>query len=175
MYIKNFSILAAFTIVVMCCGISKNVKTAGFNFSNAALSPSATPRSIPPESKAGQMPVPEAFIGLLAKSAGKYPADIKLIENPKIRNRLKKLLGKDFADLRSNWNVEMPIEISGDVFKAEACEAHNCGANRYIIFVDLKSANFNVFHVLDNVPKTYFEKGEIDLPSKFADRITGDE
>ncbi|MEP6945127.1 MAG: hypothetical protein ABJA02_04360 [Acidobacteriota bacterium] len=171
MYLRSLAVVFVLIFSVMGCDFAKYVTSSGKDNTNSSPLPFAVPTSTSAPLKPESTPQTAEFIGLLANSAGKYPADIKLLENAEIRNRLKSLLGKDFAILKSNWNVEMPIEISGNVFKAEACEAHNCGSNRYIIFFDLKGDNFNVLHVQDEVPKSYLEHGEIKLPSKFSDQI----
>jgi hypothetical protein len=108
----------------------------------------------------------------LRKSAGKYPYEVKLLENSELRTRLTKLLGGEWPDMKANWNVEIPIEIEGPVFKASACQAHNCAANNYVMFVDLDNDNINVYHIEeDKGAETYFEKGRIALPRKFEDEI----
>ena len=65
------------------------------------------------------------------------------------------------------------IEVENEIFKAGACEAHNCGSNNYLIFVDLQKDNINVFHIEDSGKKHYFENGEIKLPAKFAEDLNG--
>jgi len=139
---------------------------AGANASsNAKPSPSATVA----ESKAS--PPKASIIPLLRKSAGKYPNDIKLLNNPELKERLAKLLAKDFGPMKAHWNVETPMEIENGIFKASACEAHNCGSNTYVIFIDLQKDNINVFHVEDSGTKHYFENGEIRLPAKFTEDL----
>jgi len=173
---KHIAVLAVLAIAVLGCDISRFVKTGENSNSNASKpgpSPEtkATPKGTP---KPETSPEPAAFLSVLKKSAGKYPSDVKFLEIAELRDRLKKLLGKDYVDLKAKFNVEIPIEVSGDIVKAEACEAHNCGSNRYIVFVDTKSDNVNVYHIEDEVPKTFFESGEIKLPTKFAADLSGD-
>ena len=167
---KNIAILAVLALSVLGCDISKLAKSAGSANSNSTQAsptprPSTTPASKPePESTVDK----PAFIALLKKSAGKYPSDIKLLENAEIKARLQKLLGKDWSDIKANFNVEIPNEIEDNIFKGEACQAHNCGDNRYIIYVDLGDGNINVFHIESGKTKKYLESGEIELPEKFA-------
>ena len=172
---KNIAILAVLALSVLGCNLSNLDNSAGSANSNSAQAsptpkPSATPASKPEPESTVEKP---AFIELLKKSAGKYPSDIKLIENAEIKARLQKLLGKDWPDMKAKFDVEMPNEIEENIFKGEACEAHNCGANRFIIFVDLGDGNINVFHIEDAKAKKYLENGEIKLPRKFADEMAG--
>ncbi len=111
------------------------------------------------------------IMATLKKSAGKYPYDIKLIENKEISARLRKLMGREFTDLKQNWNVERPMVIHSNIVEAYGCEKHNCGDNHYLMYVDLINNNINVFHFNEEGKKTYFEKGEIELPKAFADAL----
>lgn len=172
---KNIAILAVLGLSVLGCNLSNLVKSAG------SADPNSTQTSPTPKAAASPSPKPEpeataekpAFIAILKKSAGKYPSDIKLIENAEIKSRLQKLLGKDWPDMKAKFDVEMPNEIEDNIFKGEACEAHNCGDNRYIIYVDLGDGNINVFHIESGKTKKYLENGEIELPEKFAKDLAG--
>lgn len=174
---KNFAILAVLGLSVLGCNLSNLVKSAD------SADPNSTQTSPTPKATASPSPSPKpepeataekpAFIAILKKSAGKYPSDIKLIENPEIKSRLQKLLGKDWPDMKAKFDVEMPNEVEDNIFKGEACEAHNCGDNRYIIYVDLGDGNINVFHIESGKTKKYLENGEIELPEKFAKDLAG--
>ena len=76
-------------------------------------------------------------LDFLREYAGKYPADIKLMENASFTKRLKTLTGNRYQFLKETWAVETPMEVKGDIFSAEACMAHNCGATNFIVVVDL--------------------------------------
>lgn len=177
MLFKNALLVLFLTAAVLGCDMSKFVNGGNTANTNAAKpSPSPTPKpSATPENK----PQPEStvakpgYIALLRKSAGKYPSDIKLLENAEIKPRLQKLLGKDWSDMKAKFDVETPNEIEDNIFKGEACEAHNCGDNRFIIYVDLDDGNINVFHIESGKTKKYLENGEIELPEKFAKDLAG--
>lgn len=175
---KNIAVLIVFALAVLGCDLSKFAGNNEINDPNRTppkVSPTPEPKDAP---KSTPKPTSTAevsdFIPVLKRSAGKYPADIKLLDIPVFHERLRKLLGGDFTDLKAHFNVETPIEVIGDIFKAQGCEAHNCGGgNEFYIFVDLKEDNINVYHIRENVPKTFFEHGEIKLPTKFADDVSG--
>lgn len=170
---KNAAGVFLLLIVVMGCDISKyansgrseNVNPARASPTIEARSPAETPKPLP--TKASLEP-------LLKKWVGKYPYEVKLLKNPELRARLQKLMGRDFGDMDEHFSVETPMELEGGIFKASACEAHNCGANNYYIFVDVASDNINVYHVEDDKTRTYFESGKIKLPSKFAADISNE-
>ncbi len=69
--------------------------------------------------------------------AGKYPAEVKLLEDTRLKPRLLKMMGDRFSFMEKYWAVEMPLEIKGNMFVANACMAHNCGITDFIIVVDL--------------------------------------
>lgn len=171
---KNVFLVIAFVLFVLGCSISNLINRNTANTANER-----TPRSVP-EVKTTQSVTPTAgvsprestVISTLKKSAGKYPYEIKLMENAELKARLSKLLGGDWADMKANWNVETPMEIEGRILMASACQAHNCAANNYVMFVDLDNDNINVFHIEENKgTKTYFERGKIALPKKFEEEV----
>ncbi len=175
---KNALLAFLCLTAAMGCGFLNNLSNSSGsnanNSTNRAPSPDRTPT---PANSPTAKPSKEAstLIPMLRKSAGKYPYEIKLIENADLKARLTKLLGKDFADFKANFSVQSPIEIEGDIFKSGACQAHNCG-NNYFLFVDLKNDNINVFHIDNDMEKKhYFENGEIKLPAKFAEALANNE
>jgi hypothetical protein len=173
---KNIALMIVLLIAVVGCDISKLANSAT---GNVTSSPTPSPTS---ESKPGPTASPKkestpdkpGYIDTLKASKGKYPADIKLLDIADLNPKLKKLLGSDFAAMKRHWNVETPIEIENNIMMAGGCEAHNCGSNHYLLFVDLKSGNINVYHIEDSGTRHYWENGEIKLPAKFADELGPD-
>lgn len=107
----------------------------------------------------------------LKASDGKMATDIGLWENKDVAPRLEKLMGSDFADLKKYWNTQTAIAVEGDILKLTGCEAHNCGPNQYVMFIDTAKDNINVYHFKDGKEKAYKEKGDITLPKGFADEL----
>ena len=173
---KNILPIVILTVAVLGCDISKFTDGGKSNDSGTPKpSPSAdtksSPDSAPPPPPPKQAPAKPTIFSTLKKSAGKYPNDIKLIENAEMQGRLKKLMGADFSAMKSHWNVETPIEVDKDIAFAMACEAHNCGSNTYFMYVDVEGDNINVYHAEDGKTKTYFEKGKIALPAALAAKM----
>ena len=171
---KNVLLILAMSFAALGCDLSRFANTAKVeNVNSTKPSPSAQPSSSPATTpKPEATPVKTSLPDSLRKMKGKYPVNVKLLEMPELSARLKKLLGGEFAKMKKYWNVESPIEIEDDILMTTGCEAHNCGANRYDLVVDLKNDNINVFHEEDSGTKHFFENGEIKLPKKFADEIT---
>lgn len=169
---KNILLIVVCVIVVLGCDISKYVGGKNNNANSAKPTPTAEPKPSPTVNKRDfdEKPSPPPLNVALKKFAGKYPYEVKLLDRPELKDRLKKLLGPDFAAMKANWNVESQIEIENGIFMASGCEQHNCGDNRYLMFVDLEKDNINVFH-LENGTRTYAEHGKIALPKKFEDEL----
>lgn len=107
-------------------------------------------------------PVP-ADLDFLKNLDGKYPHEVKLLDNPALQSRLTNLLGNRFAFLKETWAVETPIEVKNNVFVATGCQAHNCGSTNFIIVVDLiKNKMFAGIREEEKV-KTYAED-EVNPP-----------
>ena len=152
------------------CDVSKH-EASNSPANNAA--PSAASPSTP---KASPSPVAEAtpkpgIMATLGKSKGKYPYELKLLDDPELKSRLQKLLGVDFAGLKADWNVETPIEIQNGILMTSGCQQHNCDGNIYYMFIDLERDNINVYHV-EKGNQLYSENGRIDLPRSFADEMS---
>lgn len=101
---------------------------------------------------------------------GKYPMEVKLLDNPLVKSRLEKLLKDDYANFRKFWMVETPILIEENILYATGCEQHNCAANQYVLEIDLSQNNINVYHFGADV-KSYVEKGTIQLPKGLSEEF----
>src|SRR4051812_262482 len=103
MRLRNYApILIVLAVAVLGCNFSRS---AG-NANNAAITPSPTPTETPTPT-----PTPKATPGLgetLRRSPGKYPADVKLLENKEFQARVKKIMGDDFKTMKSHFDVQTP-------------------------------------------------------------------
>lgn len=115
---------------------------------------------------ANKIPTDTSLI-LLKKYNDQYPSDVRLLDQPEIKNRLELLLGKDYDNFRKYWQTETPIKIEENVLSTTGCEQHNCGANQYVLQIDLMYNNINVYHFGQNI-QSYLEKGPINLPAGLA-------
>ena len=167
---KNSLLIAVCLFAILGC---KYLNTNNTNTNVPKPTPTAEPK---PSSTINnrdfdEKPATPPLSSTLKKFAGKYPYEVKLLDRPELKDRLKKLLGPDYAALKANWNVETPMAIEDGIFMASACEQHNCADNRYLMFVDLEKDNINVYHV-ENGSQTYAEHGKITLPKKFEDELS---
>ncbi len=99
-------------------------------------------------------------IDFLKKFNGKYPYEVKLLDNSIIKKRLKNLIGDSrFFFLKKTWAVETPMEIKNNIFVASACEAHNCNMTNFIIALDMSKNIMYVGIREEGKIRTYTEAG----------------
>ncbi len=70
---------------------------------------------------------------------GKYPFEVKLLENVLLQKKIKKLIGNRFDFLKNKWSTEVPIKIEDGCFIASGCEQHNCNNTNFIIIIELST------------------------------------
>jgi hypothetical protein len=105
----------------------------------------------------------------LRAALGRYPSEVGLLEDPALAARLAALLGpRELERLRADWSTEVPITEEGGVLHAGGCQAHNCGAVAYELFVDLKADNINLFTFREEKMFAHQEKGPIALTGRMA-------
>lgn len=75
---------------------------------------------------------------------GKYPHDVKMLDNPILQKRLEKMLGSQYDFMKSVWDVETPIEIKDGLFYAWGMQAHSGGDPGAVLMADLHN---NVLYV----------------------------
>jgi len=158
-------------LLLVVCGLGCGLSRAGSNSAVAVNSPSPQRTALPsPTLTPVPSATPSALIDTLRHSSGKYPYELKLMENKELQSRIRKLMGDAYPKMKADFDVQTPVEISGVVFFTSGCEAHNCG-NIYYLAVDLSKDNINVIHVENERVTNYFEHGRIKLPEKFASQI----
>lgn len=89
-------------------------------------------------------------LSFLSKYKGKYPSDVKLLNNTILKNRLVQLIGKErYQYMNQTWAVEGGIMVENDTLEAGGCEAHNCDMTNFIIVVDLKKDTLYVGYMVE--------------------------
>lgn len=98
---------------------------------------------------------------IFQNNIGKYPYEIKLLNQPALKNRLIKLLGSQrYARMLKYWNVETPIEFDYGNYHTVGFEAHNAGWNDYTISYNPTSDNLCVIYITDGKKQVFKEKQE---------------
>jgi hypothetical protein len=90
---------------------------------------------------------------------GKYPHEVGLLDDEKIKSRLETMLGTRYLFVKDSMGVETPITVADSMFSASVCQKHNCAQTNFIIVVDLsKNLMFAGIRQNDNI-ETYSEDG----------------
>jgi hypothetical protein len=107
-------------------------------------------------------------LDFLKKFSGKYPNEVKLLDNTVLKKRLKKLLGPQYDYLKSIWEVETAIEVEYGLFYAWGMKAHSGGDPGAVIMADIVT---NVLYVgirKDQNEKIYSED-DSEIPQRLKD------
>ncbi|MDJ1480689.1 hypothetical protein QNI16_09355 [Cytophagaceae bacterium YF14B1] len=110
----------------------------------------------------------KASLSFLTELNGKYPHNIKLLDNEVLKPRLQKLLGSQYDYMVSIWEVETPIEIENGLLYTSAMQAHSGGDPGAVLMADVTK---NVLYVAirqDGNAKVYSEDGSA-APQRLQD------
>lgn len=113
--------------------------------------------------KAGA-PSTAVTIEAITKNDGKYPHDIKLFEDKSFAERVKKLVGKDYDEMKKNFDVESPIVSDNGIYKLHGCKQHDCPGYATSVYYDSKNDNLNVSIDKNGKVTDFAEKGKITVP-----------
>lgn len=136
------------------CANEKTITEKPLSEEKAAEIP-ATPHAANPEAKR----TPAQDLAFLQKLNGKYPYEVKLLNEPKLTTRLQKLMGENYSALKEFWEVEEPIKITENEFVASACQAHNCDNTNFIIVYNFKTNILYTGVRQEQQVQTYSEDG----------------
>jgi len=108
---------------------------------------------------------PRKDLTALYRFQGKYPHDVKLLTQPVIKKRLKSLLGRQYAYMRSIWELEAPIEVEHGQLYAWGMQAHSGGNPSAVLMADIEQ---NVLYVgiCQNHQVTFYSENGEDAPAK---------
>ncbi len=109
------------------------------------------------------MSTPPTAQNIITKNVGKYPHDIKLLEDKGLTERLKKLLGTQYDEMVKNFNVESPITSESGIYKLSGCKQHDCPGYATHIYYDEKNDNLNVSIDKNGKVTDFAEKGKITV------------
>ena len=96
----------------------------------------------------------------LAAYTGRYPNEVALLKNVRLKPRLQQLLGKDYELMIKYWNTETPISVENNIISTTGCEQHNCANNDYTLSIDLPNDKISVFHTRNGKVKKYAEQSK---------------
>ncbi|MBL3548316.1 MULTISPECIES: hypothetical protein [unclassified Chryseobacterium] len=100
---------------------------------------------------------------IITKNVGKYPHDIKLFEDKSLTERLKKVVGPEYAEMVKFFNVESRIVSENGIYKLDGCKQHDCPGYSTSIYYDVKNDNLNVAIDKNGKVSDFAEKGKITV------------
>ena len=96
---------------------------------------------------------------LFKNAISQYPYEVKLFDNPTLKQRMIRLLGKQRFDvLIENFEVQTPIEYHNGAYSTFACQAHNCGFTEFEILYYPYDDNLCIRYRVDDVESIFMEK-----------------
>lgn len=146
-------IISLCTLLIVACKPKADADTAE-KTSSGVTSPAAAPKS---------------DLKDLEKAAGKKPSEIKFFETYNLYPRLEKMLGKEYASFKADWNTESAIEYDGEVAYFYGCKKDKCTDNRYFILIDKTLNTINVYNFKGSNTRAYEEeKNVIGMSDKIS-------
>ncbi|RPE09168.1 hypothetical protein EGT74_19365 [Chitinophaga lutea] len=97
---------------------------------------------------------------------GKYAADVRLLVQPPLRQRLKQMLGAEEAEFAKRYKVMPPIEVENGVLFNEGCKPHDCSVEEAAIAIDMKRDVIYIGIARSRSVKLYGERGDSAYPEK---------
>lgn len=90
---------------------------------------------------------------------------MKLLSNPTIQSRLKKLLGKkNYADFLESWETVNPIVKKGNFLFSSGCLIHACSHAESAIAIDLVNQTIHAGIFRDEAKTKYFNEKSRKTP-----------
>ena len=162
--------LSLCTAVVSCKKETKTQTAAGTD-SLATTMPKDSTTDSKKDSTTSASPSTSAVSdNIITKNVGKYPHEIKLFDDKGVSDRLKKLLGTQYADMVKNFNVESPIASENGIYKLTGCKQHDCPGYSTNIYYDAMDDNLNVSIDKNGKVTDFAEKGKITVSASLKSK-----
>lgn len=102
-------------------------------------------------------------LSIILQNEGKYPREIKLMENDAFSKRMKSLLGDAYQTMKDNFQTETPIVSEDGIYKITGCKQHDCPAFMTSIYYDAKKDNLYVIIEKGEDKQSFLEKEAITI------------
>ncbi len=104
-----------------------------------------------------ETPIVKMDLNDLEKHIGKLPKEVDMFKQFGLDARIEKIMGTDYPDFKSYWNVETPLKKDGEIIYTTGCRETDCKSNRYLLVLDLIQNGINVYNFRGAQTKTYEE------------------
>jgi hypothetical protein len=115
---------------------------------------------------------PSRPAGSLTNYEGRYPFDL-LRARPQLKQRLRRLLGKDYQFFITAMTAQEPIKREGQMLVLSGCFPHRCGAHGSIMLISLDSVALHCAIVSEDYRERYkiFSEERANLPPLLLEKI----
>ncbi|MCT4318804.1 hypothetical protein [Elizabethkingia anophelis] len=148
---KTDNYLGIFTSVSLEKGFQATILKTKPNLNKGMISFSLAKINNPTSNVKKNNPQTNTSLTFLKKYSGKYTYEVKLLNNPILKNRLIRLMGiQKYTFMKNTWRVEGGISVKNNILTAEGCEQHNCDSTNFIIVIDLERDILYVGYKVEN-------------------------
>ena len=96
---------------------------------------------------------------LFKNAISQYPGDINLFDNPTLKQRMIRLLGKQRYEIFIEYfEVQTPVEYFRGAYSTFACQAHNCGFTEFEVLYFPYEDNLCIRYRVEDVESIFMEK-----------------
>ncbi|OPC00742.1 hypothetical protein BAS10_00455 [Elizabethkingia meningoseptica] len=142
---KTDDYLGVFTSISNEKGFQVTIFRTKFNLNKRQIAFSLAKINTPTNNIKKENPTTNTSLKFLKKYNGKNTYEVKLFNNPILKNRLIRLIGVEkYTFMKNTWRVEGGISVKNNILTAEGCEQHNCGDTNFIIVIDLERDKLSV-------------------------------
>jgi hypothetical protein len=113
--------------------------------------------------------IPAQSWGAFETYNGKYAHDISLFDQPPLKDRFKRLLGKDAKAFLERHKVTPPIDIEHAVLFTEGCRPHDCTLEESALVVDMTKDEIYAGIAIKKQVRMFSEKGDTAWPAKLLE------
>lgn len=148
---KTDNYLGIFTSVSLEKGFQATILKTKPNLNKGMISFSLAKINNPTSNVKKNNPQTNTSLKFLKKYNGKYTYEVKLLNNPILKNRLIRLMGiQKYTFMKNTWRVEGGISVKNNILTAEGCEQHNCDSTNFIMVIDLERDILYVGYKVEN-------------------------
>ncbi len=114
---------------------------------------------------------PPAPWSILKEHIGGYIDDSLFFAQPEVTEGLKAVLGPDYANLRSDWNVVSPMNMSNNIITITGCKHDACDKSMWMLFMNTTNNIINVYHLTPKILYIYEGKELMGLPKSMNESL----
>jgi hypothetical protein len=100
---------------------------------------------------------------------GRYAGEVDLLKKEPLKQRFKKLLGRDTAAFIQRYQVAPPIEVDDGILYNDGCEPHNCSSDEAALAIDMKRDLIFAGIAVNGRVRLYAERMDTSYPQRLLE------